>query len=76
MCVAGSPLKRLQRWPNMAREVTFARLQISGRDLRNLTGETTGNAKHVLVKSRENTGPEVMIKIRLNHIPGIQKWQQ
>ena len=76
MCVAGSPLKRLQRWPNVAREVTFARLQISGRDLRNLTGETTGNAKHVLVKSRENTGPEVMIKIRLNHIPGIQKWQQ
>ena len=49
----------------------FAGLQISGRDLRNLIGKTTGKANRDLAKSRENTNPEVMIQIQLNHTPGI-----
>ena len=53
----------------------FAGLQISGCDLRTLIGEATGNAKRDLAKSREseNTNPEAMIQIQLNHVPGIQK---
>ena len=60
----------------MAHEVTFAGQQISGLDLRNLVEETTGSAKCDLEKSHENTNSEVMTQIALDHIPGIQKWQQ
>ena len=55
----------------MAWEVTC-----SGQDSGNPIGETTGNAERDFVKSRDNMNPEVMIQIQLNHIPGIQKWQQ
>ena len=60
---------------NVVWEVTLAGLQISGRDFRNLIGETTGHTGRDLAKSHENTNPEVMIQIQLN-IPGIQKWRQ
>ena len=60
----------------MAREVTFAGLQICGRDLSTLVGNTMGNAECDLVKSLENSNPEVMIQVNLNHTPGIQKLLQ
>lgn len=54
----------------------FTGLQTSGRDLRNLVGETTGSAECHLVKTHENMDSEIMILIQLNHIPEIQKWRQ
>ena len=66
-----------QRWPNVAWEVMFAGLQISGRDLESLVGETTGrpNTGRDLV-SCESANSKMMNSDSLIHIPGIQKWRQ
>ena len=50
VCLAGSPNKDYQD----------ARLQISGRDLRSLVRETTGNTGRDFAKSHENVDSEVM----------------
>ena len=58
MCVRKS-LIRLQRWPDVAWEVTFVGLQISGHDLGSLVRATTGNTGSDFV-SHENADSEVM----------------
>ena len=70
-CECESPQQRLQRWPNMVWEVTFVGLQISGRALGNLVGETAGKSGCDFV-SCEDADSEAMNSDSLIHVPGIQ----